>query len=72
MYCKDCKYRQNRTSHGNEAICTNNKITEADFFSSNEDTSDMLVYPYTEGGYFKVGPYFGCVHFTARGHNDGQ
>ena len=54
MYCKDCKHRNEK------GLCESDKIQE-DY--GHEDTTDMLVYPYLEGGYFEVGPKFGCVHF---------
>jgi hypothetical protein len=33
---------------------------------SEEDRQDMLIYDYNEGGGFKVGALFGCVHFEAK------
>jgi hypothetical protein len=32
----------------------------------NGEEKDMLVYPYLEGGWFWVGPLFGCVHFKKK------
>lgn len=54
MYCKDCEYR-NPENH-----CHCPKICE-DWEHDGGD--DSLIYSYCESGWFKVGDYFGCVHF---------
>jgi hypothetical protein len=55
--CKSCKHRD-----GN-GYCTSPKIDE-DYGYDGEN--DMLVYSYTEGGAFRVGDNFGCVHHEFR------
>lgn len=53
--CQTCRFR-----HAN-GYCTSPKITE-DCGHSEEESRDMLLHTYHEGGYFWVGPDFGCVH----------
>ena len=55
-YCETCKYRDER------GRCTNKKLDD-DFFYSDEEAIDMLLYGYMEGGGFWVGKKFGCVHY---------
>lgn len=44
-------------------LCMSGKMTED---VTGEYTPDMLVYPYAKGGYFWVGPKFGCVHYEKK------
>lgn len=53
MFCKDCIYRIRE-------YCTNEKIQEDTGY---DELIDQLIYDYSEGGRFMVGPLFGCVHF---------
>lgn len=53
--CKDCKWRDE------VECCTHEKISEAKF-GVGVDCEDSLIYPCNEGGFFWVGPEFGCVH----------
>jgi hypothetical protein len=41
--------------------CMSTKINDHDVY----DEADTLVYPYAEGGLFRTGPAFGCVHHAA-------
>lgn len=59
MYCKDCKSRDSK------GRCLSEKIDE-DHGCSDEEKVDMLVYSYTEGGSFRVGDKFGCIHFKLK------
>lgn len=54
--CGKCSFRDS------DGYCRSEKLSE-DYGSCIGDRSDMLVYPYMEGGRFWVGPKFGCVHF---------
>jgi hypothetical protein len=57
--CGECKHR------GPDGVCSNGeKLYENDFME--DPNGDSLVYPYREGGYFKVGKDFGCVHWAAK------
>lgn len=59
--CGSCTFRDT-TGH-----CTSGKLAEDDFrFSDDNEREDMLLYDYAEGGGFKVGPRFGCVHYSRR------
>lgn len=52
--CKSCKHR------GDDGFCSNeDKIFERYAGYVGED---CLIYSYSEGGGFWVGPEFGCVH----------
>ena len=53
--CKTCRYRD-----GN-GFCKNEKIAE-EYCYDNNDKDDMLIYSYNEGGGFKSGDNFGCIH----------
>jgi hypothetical protein len=57
--CETCKFRSN------DGYCQNKKLAE-DGSQSNEERQDMLLYDYSEGGGFWVGPKFGCVHHSDR------
>lgn len=57
--CGTCKYRNDK------GYCTNLKLNESGYHDYPEDL-DILMYSYTEGGGFYVGPMFGCVHQTER------
>ena len=61
-YCENCIWRINEK-------CTNSKIQE-DYSFLDEEKEDMMLYSYTEGGYFWVGPKFGCVHHVHRKTGD--
>lgn len=54
-YCETCEHRD---MHG---FCLNRKLDE-DYGHTPAEKEDMLLYSYTEGGTFHVGPKFGCVH----------
>jgi hypothetical protein len=56
--CETCTYR-NATGH-----CTNKKLDE-DWGQTESERQDMLVYDFSEGGGFWVGPQFGCVHHSS-------
>lgn len=58
-YCETCKYRDN------DGRCQNEKLVEEWGQDANK-REDMLIYDYSEGGGFWVGPRFGCVHHTKR------
>jgi hypothetical protein len=58
-YCETCKFRNEK------GYCTNDKISE-NYWYSNEEKIDMLVYSYPASGNFFVGLKFGCVHHEAR------
>ena len=67
--CKTCKFRNK------DDECTNSKISdnarwpggyyenEEEERENREQTNDMLLYSYDEGGSFFVGEEFGCVHW---------
>jgi hypothetical protein len=52
---KDLRYAIGSTY----GICQCPKLCEK---AASDDSDDQLVYPYDEGGYFPVGPKFGCIH----------
>jgi len=62
--CKTCEHWKEdelkwftpRLGHG---TCQSDKIAENE---GQKQTQDMLIYSYSEGGYFETGPDFGCVH----------
>lgn len=56
-YCETCKHRDT----GGE--CRHPKLYEEGEYLDNEECiDDHLIYSYSEGGTFWVGPKFGCVH----------
>jgi hypothetical protein len=55
--CKTCKFKTN-------GKCQSEFIREDWGETGDEDKS--LVYDYSEGGGFKVGDNFGCVHHEAK------
>ena len=55
--CKNCKWRD---PNGH---CQNDERLHENDYEHRGDTSDHLVYSYSESGWFWVGPEFGCVHF---------
>ena len=56
-YCETCKYR-------NENGCCEHPKLREERYGTLETEDDELVYSYYEGGWFWVGPKFGCVHHT--------
>lgn len=56
-YCETCKYRNE------DGWCEHPKLRE-ERYGNLETEDDELVYSYYEGGWFWVGPKFGCVHHT--------
>jgi hypothetical protein len=54
--CWTCQYRNHK------GYCTNPKLAEDE---GQTETADMLIYSFSEGGGFFVGPNFGCVHYVA-------
>ena len=54
-FCKTCLFRDEK------GICGNFKLSE-DHGYTEKESSDMLIYSYTESGNFWVGENFGCVH----------
>ena len=68
-FCETCQYRSEHEH------CTNIKLGE-DFYVSltDDEKNDMLIYPYFDGsgrrlydgGWFWVGPKFGCVHHKGK------
>ena len=60
-YCGECLHRN---AEGN---CQSEKLIE-DWCGAKQDqnSGDMLIYPYAEGGWFWVGEKFGCVHFESK------
>jgi hypothetical protein len=54
--CKNCKWRV-------DGYCKNDNKIDEDYGQIDDD---CLVYSYCEGGRFKVGPNFGCVHFKEK------
>ncbi len=56
--CKTCIHR------ATDGYCQSGKLVE-DTGCDMSDSSDLLVYPYCEGGGFWVGPNFGCVHHVS-------
>jgi hypothetical protein len=70
--CKDCKFRNE------EGECTSAKISDntrwpGGYYNDKEkeienrdQTKDMLLYGYDEGGSFWVGEEFGCVHWDKK------
>lgn len=56
-YCETCKYRNEN------GWCEHPKLRE-ERYGNLETEDDELVYSYYEGGWFWVGPKFGCVHHT--------
>lgn len=56
-YCETCKYRNE------DGWCEHPKLRE-ERYGDLETEDDELVYSYYEGGWFWVGPKFGCVHHT--------
>jgi hypothetical protein len=53
--CETCVFRDGK------GYCENPKLTES-YWHKKEEAMDMLIYDYTEGGGFWVGPQFGCIH----------
>lgn len=53
--CGNCKFRSI------DGYCQSPYLQE-DFSCDGSDDNDKLIYSYTEGGSFWVGPNFGCVH----------
>lgn len=61
MKCLHCRFRDENK------FCENHKLREnGDGRSEDNTDDDELVYSYNEGGGFKVGDNFGCVHFERR------
>lgn len=58
-HCETCLHRNDQ---GN---CKSPKLDEDDHDPS-QQRDNMLLYSYTEGGSFWVGPQFGCVHHTPK------
>lgn len=56
-YCKTCSYRDYRKN------CTNDHFGQGGL-DNNVDVNSSLVFSYDEGGCFKVGDNFGCVHHS--------
>ena len=57
-YCETCKYRNE------DGYCEHPKLRQ-ERYGTLEMEDDELVYPNNyEGGWFWVGPKFGCVHHT--------
>ena len=63
--CGTCKYRNELK------VCTNDNLTEG-YGGSDNETDDMLVYSFQEGGWFSVGENFGCVHHEEKQSNNGE
>ncbi len=63
-YCETCKH------WGERGFCSSSKIEDGDRYPL-EKAADMLLYSYPEGGVFRVGPRFGCVHHEPKlcGHH---
>lgn len=64
MYCYSCAFWKNRT-YG--AVCENLHFFE-EIPPMGIHKEDSLYYPYSEGGYFNTGPWFGCIHFTHKAY----
>jgi hypothetical protein len=62
MVCKNCKWRNKNFYCTNDNICETYSPHGFDIENTN---NSFLVYDYQEGGGFKVGDNFGCVHFEA-------
>ena len=56
--CKTCKFRSA------DGLCESDKLAE-DYYQSDKEKNDMLIYSYSEGGTFFVWENFGCVHHEA-------
>ena len=61
-YCETCMFNVG-------GYCTNVKLNDG-FRFTDEESQDMLIYSYEEGGAFWVGPKFGCVHHKKELSND--
>ena len=61
--CDTCKFRENGYCMNEEKIHEGRNFTDED---------DHLEYSYDEGGAFKVGPKFGCVHHTEDDMREGS
>lgn len=69
-YCRDCTWR------ADDGMCLNGEklhdpptgyeILNGDTVTHYPEFRDHLVYEYSEGGSFWVGPDFGCVHWRER------
>lgn len=59
LRCVTCAHRDA------EGFCTNDKLWDYQG-QSVEEARDMLLYEFSEGGRFKVGEAFGCIHHSAR------
>ena len=57
-YCKDCYFRD---SFGD---CTNDAKLHENVDQQEDPIDDHLIYSYNEDGSFRVGEFFGCIHFT--------
>jgi len=57
--CKSCKFRD-KSGH-----CISTKLAD-DWGQRDDEKQDMLLYDFSEGGGFWVGPEFGCVHHQAK------
>lgn len=55
-HCETCRWRDDK------GFCRNEKLTE-DEGQNGDWKDDALIYSYSEGGGFWVGPRFGCVHW---------
>jgi hypothetical protein len=56
--CKDCRFRdENR-------YCENDDKIDENHYQGRGDNDDRMIYSYQEGGGFKVGDNFGCIHWT--------
>jgi hypothetical protein len=62
--CKNCAYWKPTPEDHGGGQCQSENIVE-DWYDDACYRPDMLVYPYSEGGYFWTGPEFGCVHWIA-------
>ncbi|MCK5607482.1 hypothetical protein KAR91_36705 [Candidatus Pacearchaeota archaeon] len=59
-HCKDCKHRNE------ERYCGNEEKIDENYGQGRGDNDDKMIYSYSEGGGFKVGDNFGCIHFERK------
>jgi hypothetical protein len=58
--CKDCEWRN---KYGE---CTNDDKLHENDYEARPQESDHLIYSYYDCGSFRVGPDFGCVHWSSK------
>jgi hypothetical protein len=66
VFCKDCHWHKESTDGQKGLYCKNNKAMREDSGLYPDPDNNSLIYSYDEGGCFRTGDYFGCVHFKQK------